>query len=136
MPTTSAVDYTSARLVPLFNPEDARRITVKLPVSITYAKGTILGEVTATPGTYKAYLAGAGDGSQNPRLILEYACVTDAAGLITWGGGEFYERQTGTPAFYAGTFACADLTGLDAAGATALGKLINGTFADGTIRLG
>jgi hypothetical protein len=136
MPSGSSVDYTGQRLVSLFNPEDARRITVKLPASITYAAGTVLGELTATPGTFKAYASGNADGSQEPKVLLEYACTTDAAGLITWGGGEFYEKQPGAPAYYCGTFACADLVGLDAGAVPKLGRLINGTATDGVLRVG
>jgi Bacteriophage lambda head decoration protein D len=136
MPTTSAVDYTAQRLVSFFNPEDARRITVKLPASVTYAKGTVLGELTASPGTYRNYLSGSADGSQVAKVILEYACTTDAAGLITWGNGEYYERQSGTPAYYSGTFQTADLVGLDAGAVSALGKLISGSVTDGILRMG
>lgn len=42
-------------LQPYMNPEDANETDVALAPSQTLAAGTILGEVTASPGTYKAY---------------------------------------------------------------------------------
>lgn len=47
MATSAAQTYgaSAARLDPYFHPEDALTIDVKLPNSVTYAKGTVLGEI-------------------------------------------------------------------------------------------
>jgi hypothetical protein len=140
MPTAASFTYTGGGIVP-FYPKDARRHSVKLPASVTYAKGTVLGEITASPGTFKAYASGSVDGSQNPRAILEYDCATDASGNITMGGAsggaEWGSVRTSVPAFFQGAFACADLVGLDATALTnnSAWKLINGTVSAGVLLL-
>lgn len=54
MPTTALVTYDpSTRLDPHQRANEAREVVVTLADG-TYAKGTVLGEVAATPGTYKA----------------------------------------------------------------------------------
>lgn len=54
MPTTAAITYDpSLRLDPFRNANDAREIAVNLADG-SYSKGQVLGEVAATPGTYKA----------------------------------------------------------------------------------
>lgn len=146
MPTTATNTYSTDRLVPVYSPEEAKRIEVKLPASIAYAKGTILGEVTATPGTFKAYATAAGDGSGVAKLILEYACATDASGNITFGttavGGPFGETRLTAPAYYKGTFKTAELvqSGAGAIDADAVADLnahlVSGTLADGVIQIG
>lgn len=143
MPTTATNTYSVDRLVPVYNAEDALRINVKLPASVTYAKGTILGEVTATPGTYAAYASGSSDGSQTPKCILEYACATDASGNITLGttasGGPFGETLLAAPAYFQGAFKTAELVqsgagAIDANAVTKLGAhLVSGTIVDGVI---
>lgn len=137
MPTASVVDFWPAgsRLTPFINPEEAMASMqhVKLPASVTYAAGTVLGEVTATPGLYKAYATGNSDGSQNARVILEYKCVTDASGNINtdeWGVG-----QLTAPVFTTGWFKTEDLVGLDAGAVTGLGgSLVEGTVTSGLLR--
>jgi hypothetical protein len=135
MPTTSIATFGAQRLIPLIEPDDAPRIDVNLATG-TYALGTVLGEVTATPGTYKTYATGNVDGSQLATGLLEYACVVDASGNITLGnsasgGGEFAQTQKGVPMFISGTFNCADLVGLDAGAVTKLGRLLQGTITAG-----
>jgi hypothetical protein len=146
MPTAATTTYSGNRLVPVYNAEDALRQPVKLPASVVYAKGTVLGELTATPGTFKAYTSGASDGSQIPKSILEYACATDASGNITLGGaatgGQFGETRLVVPAYFTGAFKTAELvqTGagaIDANAVTVLGAhLVSGTLADGVIQIG
>jgi hypothetical protein len=48
-------NWSDKMLTPAMNPTQARQINVQLPASVVYAKGTILGELSGTPGTYKAY---------------------------------------------------------------------------------
>jgi hypothetical protein len=59
MPTTAAVTYNNTRLEPYIDPEDAREITVNLPASVTYLKGTILGELSGTTATHTLTASGA-----------------------------------------------------------------------------
>lgn len=142
MPTTAAVTYTMDRLDPMYRPCDVEVHHVKLIASVAYAKGTILGEVTATPGTYRAYLTGAVDGSQVPSCILQYAVATDAGQLHTYGtvsgGGQYGETFPTVPALFSGTYKTSELTGLDAAGVTAWqnAHLLSGSVADGILRIG
>lgn len=132
MPTTATDTYTGDRLVPLIAPEEARRLHVSLAVG-TYAKGTLLGEVTATPGTYRAYADANTDGSQTARAILEYAVTADASGNITALGDRGPTTKT-TPAYRGGTFQATDLVGLDAAAVADLGAhFLEGGVAGGII---
>jgi hypothetical protein len=141
MPLDVAVNtFPQAGVVSILDEEDALEYSVNLPASVTYAAGTILGELTATPGTFRAYVTGAADGSQVPKAILKYACATDAAGNITFGGaaGNAFglPAEKCAPAYWAGTFRTTDLVGLDAGAVTALGRLISGTLANGVLRIG
>lgn len=137
MPTTAIQQYSGSRLEPYMDAEDALCIDVQLPASATYAAGTVLGELTATQGTYKAYASGNADGSQNPKAILVYAATVDGSGNITLPG-EFGATVKAVPVYIAGTFATADLTGLDATALTNSGgwRLIEGTVTAGILRLG
>jgi hypothetical protein len=137
MPTSATTQYSGIRLDPYMDPDLARAFSVQLTASTTYAAGTVLGEVTATPGVFKAYASGSSDGSQNPRAILIYPCTTDGSGNITIPG-EYGATLKSVPAFYTGTFRCEDITGLDATALTNNGtwKLIEGTTSAGIIKLG
>jgi hypothetical protein len=85
---------------------------VSLAASTTYAAGTLLGEVTATPGTYGTYAHGHSDGTQKPSHILMYACTTDASGNITVPG-QWGITTKSIEAYVAGTFRSQDLPNLD-----------------------
>ncbi len=135
MPTQPVARWSATRLDPLYNPEEAMSsmIHAKLPPSANYPQGQLLGELTATPGTYKAYVPGAAvtDGSQNPTVILQYPCVTDATGAITNIGEWGFPEQT-TPVFTQGDFRCQELTGLDANALTKMfGRLTEGSVTTG-----
>jgi hypothetical protein len=128
--------YNGARLCPLYPQPEYARVAVKLPANKTYPQGQVLGELTATPGTYMDYASGHVDGSQVPKVILEYPCATDASGNITIGAvagtGSFGVTENSAPAYFTGTFNTAELTGFDANAATILGgHLISGTVATG-----
>jgi hypothetical protein len=107
---------------PMMDAEEALLaiINVNFPASTTIAAGTVLGPVTATPGTYKAYASGNSDGSQIPAGILRRSVVTDASGNITnfnqWSAPELI-----APMYTKGTFLVSELTGLDANAVTVLG---------------
>lgn len=128
MATSANTRFTGQYLIPAFNPEDALTIDVNLVPSVTLARGTIVGEVTATPGLFKAYATGNSDGSQVPKGILMYDCVTDASGNITFGttagaGGNFIGQgytSLYAPIYISGAFKTADLIGLDAGAVAAL----------------
>lgn len=136
MATTPINTYTGKKLEPFINPEQARMINVRLQASVTLARGTVLGELTATQGTFKAYASGNADGSQNPKAILVFDVTTNASG--EWAYGEFGETRPGVPVYYAGTFKTEDLTGLDATALTNAPqwRLAEGTVASGILRLG
>jgi len=142
MPTAPVDSWGMNRLEPFLEPDEATEQAVNLIASTTFAAGTVLGELTATPGTFRAYATGNSDGSQTPKCILRYACVTDSAGNITYGSG--ITAGTGqdgavipskvTSAFISGIFLTTALVGLDAGGLTALGgHLISGTLANGIV---
>lgn len=133
MPTAPTHTFSNAGLVPYYRPEAALQQTVKLVASKTYVKGLVLGEVTATPGTFDVYADAGAGGLDTARCILAYDCVADAAGLITIGGGEQGEKIAGAPAFFSGWFKCSELTGLTAAAVADLGRLINGSVTTGLL---
>jgi len=138
MPTTAQNTFSNQGLVPFMDPEQALSYHVKLPNSATVAKGTIIGEITASPGNYKAYASGSSDGSQIPKAITAYDVVVDSSGNHTIGGGSQGETSLTAPAYFAGTFRTTDLTGLDATAITnsPSWRLISGSTADGILRLG
>src|SRR5262245_7207022 len=142
MPTAPVDTWGMGRLDPYMEPTEAGELPVNLIASTSFAAGTVLGELTATPGTYKAYASGNADGSQVAKLILRHACVTDASGFISYGSSiTAGQGQDGvqpasnvTDAFYSGIFKTQDLTGLDATAMTAMGgKLLSGTLANGIV---
>lgn len=141
MPTSAVAVYRPDRLEPLQDPDLARSDNVNLAVG-TYVKGTVLGEVTATPGLFKAYATGNSDGSQVPKMILVQACTvtapTDGTGVNDISYGDPNGRTLkSTPAYYRGVFATADLTGLDAGGLTASGwRNFRGSLTNGKVLIG
>jgi hypothetical protein len=137
MPTTPISTWGMGRLDPFMDPDEAHEIAVNLKPSTTYAKGTLLGELTATPGVFAPYTSGAADGSQNPKLLLRHDCVTDAQGYITYGSGpagtseHLGQVSRSTDAFYSGTFKTQDVPNLDQAALDKIGRLISGVLANG-----
>jgi hypothetical protein len=128
--------YANTRLDPYMDADDALETAVQLKASTTYVAGTVLGEITASPGTFAPYASGASDGSQVPKMLLREACTTDASGNIT-GADNLGDTRKDTHAFFAGTFITTALTGLDANAVTAGGwRLISGTVSNGILRLG
>jgi hypothetical protein len=138
MPTTPIATYSAARVDPYRQAGEAPLRNVNLKPSSTFAAGTILGEITATPGTYGPYATGNVDGTQNPIGVLQYTCVTDASGNITFGSGPVGSAEWGqtfktAPMYYTGEFRTEDLVGLDAGAVTKLGRLTQGTTTSGTL---
>lgn len=96
---------------------------------------------SGTRGTFKPYASGNTDGSQFPRAVLEFDCITDGSGNITLGGAVGGDEKQRTfkavPAFFGGcTFRTSELTGFDqnALDVTAW-RLIEGTVASGLVRM-
>ena len=128
MPTTPIGTFGYARVDPYRNAEDADVRNVNLKASTVFAAGTIVGEITATPGTYGPYASGNVDGSQNPVGILQYACATDASGNITFGTvagtSEWGQTSISAPIYLSGIFRSEDLVGLDANAVTQLAYVV------------
>lgn len=122
MPTAAIQTWSQGQLVPAY-PQPAPEIDVALIASTTFAAGTILGELTATPGTYGPYASGNSDGTQNPKAILKYPCVTDSAGKVDLDGSGL-SLQIIQPVYVGGFFRIEELTGLDANAVTKLGGAI------------
>lgn len=128
-------DPQGQRLDPFYEADDAAEIHVNLADG-TYPKGTVLGELTATPGTFKAYADANSDGSGVAKAILRYAC-TAASGVITLADEVVGLQRRSVDAFYRGVFKTSELVGFDAAALADLnGALISGTVADGVVRIG
>jgi hypothetical protein len=137
MPTAPIYTWSNTRVDPYMDPDDALEFAVQLKASTVYPAGTVLGEISATPGTFAAYASGNADGSQVPKGILVQACTTDASGNITGADAPLGDTRKDTHVYFAGTFRTTDLVGLDANAVTAGGwRIINGTAANGTVRLG
>lgn len=134
MPTAPKHTFTNDCIDPVYADVPAPMQNVALSDG-TYAKGTVLGELTATPGTFAAYADAAVDGTGVAKAILKYACVV-ASGLISQasGGGPFGESRLYAPVYFGGAFRTSELTGFDAAALADLnGHLANGTVAAGIV---
>ena len=93
-----------------------------------------------TPGSFDKLNPAAITGEQIAKAILEYDCVVDGSGNITVGGGEHGETSKSAPAFFSGTFAIQDLTGLTPQAVVDMGgRVISGNFVaatNGVVRFG
>lgn len=146
MPSTALNTFTQLKLEPLQNPDLARSIAVKLKASTTFTLGEILGEIAATPGIFAKYDPTANDGTEVPKGLAMYSCITDASGNptgVTFPYPPFPEPSM--PMYVRGEFDCALITAamgdsgalLTAAlGVPGFGALEYGTVAVGTMRLG
>jgi hypothetical protein len=140
MPTSALLTFNGANIVPLKNDEDARMEDIQLKASTTFAAGTLVGELSGTPGTYAPYASGNSDGSQLPTHIVKYACKTDSSKNSTIGdgttGNEWGVKVPAMPAYRCGYFACEDIVGLDANAVTALkARLTQGSTTTGRIMI-
>lgn len=124
--------FTNKKLDPFYKPEEALELPVRLAQG-TYQRGQLLGEVSATPGLFKAYADAAVDGSGVARAALSRACTVDAQGKVTIDDRGAAVREV--YAYFSGYFDTTDLVGLDAAAVNDLnGRLIYGTVANGVIK--
>ncbi len=106
----------------------------------TLKAATLAAATGLAPTSNTAYTIPNGAGTSKAVCILKHDCAVDTAGQITLGtvatGGPWGETVPSTVAFFSGTFATADLTGLDAKAVTDLGaRLIQGSTSSGTIRI-
>lgn len=111
----------------------------------TATVATVTAGSAGTPGSFKAYLSTATDGSQVPKCFLQYPCATDSSGNITFGtvAGVSSHGETfkSAPAFFGGVFKTTDLKisggagSLDANAISVLnGAIISGTLNDGVFK--
>lgn len=142
MPTSAAVTYGIKKLEAKYPSPKPVEMAVNIAASQTIARGTLLGEVTASPGTFSAYASGNSDGTQVPTAIAVYDMATDASGNITLGGtgsaglGDFNLTQKTAPVYINGDFDCSELIGLDANALTLKRfALVHGTVSNGTVAL-
>ena len=138
MPTAAFNTFTNTKLVPAINANRAAIIEVKIGASKTLAAGTILGQVTATPGVYDAYANAGAGGLGVPLCVLQYAVTTDASGNITNWSGPFASvpADINVPAYEHGDFLCADIVGAPGLITSAItdgpmGKISQGTATTG-----
>jgi hypothetical protein len=83
-----------------------------------------------TPGQYGLYGAAHTDGTQWPTHIVRYACQVDASGNVSFVDtpgalGDQGVTELGVPAFYGGSFAVSDLSGLDDTAIARLGRMLS-----------
>lgn len=136
MPTAASNTFGNARLDPVYKSANALVHHVKLQASQTIAKGTVMGELTASPGTFKVYATGNADGSETAKCIMQYDVVTDASQKVTIGGGEAGQKYETAPVYFSGYFRTTELVGLDAAGIVDFGgHMVSGVVADGIVCL-
>lgn len=140
MPTTAIATFGVGILVPLKNPDEASTESIRLKPSTSFPAGTIVGEITATPGFYGPYATGNADGTQNPTHIIQYTCITDASSNVTFGTGpagtsEWSQTSPSAPAFRNGYFNCADLVAPDTGWLAKMGRLVQGTATAGHVMI-
>lgn len=124
---------------PLKNPEDANVELVQLTASTVYPAGTVIAEVTSTPGVYAPYNTGNSPaGTNSPTHILQYSVATDASGNIFLGTtavGEWTQPMNGAPAYRSGYFNCADIIAPDTGWLAKMGRLVQGTATAGHVMI-
>ncbi len=136
MPLQPLATYRADLLEPVQNPGRAHAEAINLAPA-AYAKGTALGELTATPGTFAPYKAGNVDGTGVAKGLLVYTCVATAdpnggVANIALGAQDFGHSSKTAEMYYTGVFALEDITGLDAAGVANLaGHVFRGALAAG-----
>lgn len=138
MPTAAARTFSNGGVWPCENQGEAVNVPVNLSAG-TYPAGTVLGELTAAPGTFRDYQSGHADGSEVARGILQYAVVVDGSGNY-WLGDTSGASDSGVAGpKYAnmwrnGVFKTSDLTGWDATAFSTIGaKIKTGTSTSGVI---
>lgn len=125
--------YQASGLVPYELPCEAVTESVPFGNSLTIAKGTVVAQKTADSKWY-AYNNANADGTEVARGIAQYAFTTDGSGKVTIANEKGVTYDT-APIYIEGVFRTTELTGLDAAGVTDLGRLLSGTVANGVLKM-
>ena len=137
MPTSPIHTSRNKMLQPAI-PESRVEIAGAFTPNPNYARGTVLGIVTAT-GKYSAYNDALADGTQVAKAICKYDIRVDANGRVAFtNNGAINEHgQTfpNAPVFIEGSFRTTDVVGHDPNGVADLGKIVSGVLADGMLRL-
>jgi hypothetical protein len=122
MPVTLET-YNPAKLEPAEYPQDARIDAMQLAPSTTYARGTVLGKITAT-NKGAAYDNSLTNGVGTAVAILVYDVITDADGNHYLGTNAVASSvnlpHKDASVYVAGVFDTDDLTGWDSNAATDL----------------
>lgn len=117
MPTTLDT-FNPTKLEPVSFPECAKIDAVRLGVSLTLARGTVLGKRTSDSKHY-AYNDSLTDGTEAATCILVYDVVTDANGKVYLGtnavASTFNLPHELASVYVAGVFDTTELTGYNAA---------------------
>lgn len=134
--------YSNKKLEPLIDPFGEWQINVAFLPTQNIARGTALGIITAS-GLVKPYASGNADGSQKPVYLAVYDMQIDGSGNVTLSstasqaGGDYGLAYLTAPVALSGTFAAADLVGLDAAAITNNPSWnLVGSLTAGTLRIG
>lgn len=137
MPTTAVNTFNASKLVPFINPQNAMVKEIKIGASKTLAAGTIMAEVTTTPGVYDAYASGGAGGLGTPIGLLVNDVTTDSSGNITSINGMPVNvfPDINVPMYYKGVFNCADVKGDTVAHmiSSGLGRLLEGDSLTGLV---
>ena len=137
MSNVAQVIYSNQKLEPYYLSTPPAEMNVKLPASVSYARGTVLGELTASPGTFSAYASGNTDGSQFPKAILTFDTTTDATGnaiIAAVAPFGIVAPTPSAPAYFRGVFRSEDLRGAAGTG-TGPGSLDAGAIAGPYMRI-
>lgn len=122
--STTVATFAQIKLEPYINPQFARTKAARFAPSLTIARGTLVGQTTAT-GLYTPYLSGASDGSQVPVGITVYDIVVDASSNVVIGtsgsvAGILLSSDGTSEIYWRGAFLESELIGLDANAVTVL----------------
>lgn len=101
---------------------------VNLPTG-EYVAGTLLGELTSSPGTFAPYSSTNVDGTERPSLILKYSVTINTDGHAVKSNVEddwsVPQNAVALAAYATGVFDKSDLVGLDQHAIDALGRSIS-----------
>lgn len=117
--------YSNSKLNPYRNPDQAKTDAFAWAPSLTVAKGTVCGFITAD-NVASPYDADNTDGTGTASIIAEYAFTTDADGLVSYAANP--TKYNTAPAYTQGDFLVDELTGLDDDATEQLGRVENGVL--------
>lgn len=125
--------YGGVKLEPFMDPESAVTESVVFAASKTIAKGTVVAIVTSG-GKFAAYDDSLSTGVEVAKGIAMYDFTTDASSKVTIGGDSSVTYDS-APIYIKGYFRTTELVGLDAAAVADLGRITQGTVADGVLHI-